>query len=89
MVSLKENTMKTTQESELQYRAIFEQSPKGLLHMCAWCRKVRDDHGYWKKDEVYIRDHSEASFTHGICPDCLKKESPETYEDVFNSHNYK
>ncbi|MFI5197368.1 MAG: two-component regulator propeller domain-containing protein [Thermoanaerobaculia bacterium] len=44
----------------------------GLLPICSWCKKVRDDAGYWKQIESYIRDHSEAEFTHGICPDCEK-----------------
>lgn len=44
----------------------------GLLPICSWCKKVRDDAGYWKQIESYIRDHSEAQFTHGICPDCEK-----------------
>ncbi len=44
----------------------------GLLPICAWCKKVRDDAGYWKQIEAYIRDHTEAQFTHGICPDCEK-----------------
>jgi hypothetical protein len=44
----------------------------GLLPICAWCKKVRDDAGYWKQIEAYIHDHSEAEFTHGICPDCEK-----------------
>ncbi len=51
----------------------------GLLPMCAWCKKVRDDAGYWKKVETYVQEHSDASFTHGICPDCLKKVDSETY----------
>ncbi len=57
----------------------------GLIPICAWCKKIRDDKGYWKKVETYIREHSDASFTHGICPDCLKKESPEAYNDVFKT----
>ncbi|RJR15269.1 MAG: PAS domain S-box protein [Nitrospiraceae bacterium] len=57
----------------------------GLIPICAWCKKIRDDQGYWKKVETYIREHSDASFTHGICPDCLKKESPEAYAEVFNT----
>lgn len=46
----------------------------GLIPICAECKKIRDDNGYWNQIESYIRDHSEASFTHGICPECLKKE---------------
>jgi hypothetical protein len=42
----------------------------GLLPICASCKKIRDDRGYWNQLEVYIRDHSEADFTHGLCPDC-------------------
>ena len=41
------------------------------------CKKIRDDKGYWEQVEVYIRDHSEAEFTHGICPDCMKKLYPD------------
>jgi two-component system, sensor histidine kinase and response regulator len=42
----------------------------GLLPLCAWCKKVRDDQGYWSQIEVYIRNHSRAEVTHGICPEC-------------------
>ena len=42
----------------------------GLLPICAHCKKIRDDHGYWNRIEEYLRDHSEAEFSHGICPDC-------------------
>jgi len=45
----------------------------GLLPICASCKKVRDDKGYWNQIEAYIRDHSEADFSHGICPECAKK----------------
>jgi len=44
----------------------------GLLPICASCKKIRDDKGYWNQIEAYIRDHSEAEFTHSICPDCVK-----------------
>jgi hypothetical protein len=44
----------------------------GLIPICATCKKIRDDKGYWNQIEVYIRDHSEAEFTHGICPECAK-----------------
>ena len=45
----------------------------GLLPICASCKKIRTDEGYWESIEVYIRDHSDADFTHSICPDCAKK----------------
>jgi PAS domain S-box-containing protein len=46
---------------------------KGLLPICAWCKNIHDDKGYWKKVEEYIEAHSGATFTHGICPECMKK----------------
>ncbi len=49
------------------------QTLKGLIPMCAWCKKIRDDKGYWKKVETYIEEHTGAAFTHGICPECLNK----------------
>lgn len=45
----------------------------GLIPICASCKKIRDDSGYWHQVEVYVRDHSHADFTHGCCPDCAKK----------------
>lgn len=52
---------------------------RGLLPICAACKKVRDDKGYWQQIEEYIRDHSEADFSHCICPDCAKR----LYGDVL------
>jgi len=49
----------------------------GLLPICASCKKIRDDNGYWNQIESYIKTHSEAEFTHGICPECMKKLYPE------------
>jgi PAS domain S-box-containing protein len=45
----------------------------GLLPICASCKKIRNDKGYWEQIEIYIHDRSEADFTHGICPECAKK----------------
>ena len=50
---------------------------KGLIPICAWCKNIRNDKGYWQKIESYISEHSEADFTHGICEKCLKKVSEE------------
>ena len=49
----------------------------GLLPICSSCKKIRDDNGYWKQIESYIREHSEADFSHGICPECAKKLYPD------------
>jgi PAS domain S-box-containing protein len=48
----------------------------GLLPICSSCKKIRDDKGYWNQIEVYIRDHSEADFSHSLCPDCIEKLYP-------------
>jgi signal transduction histidine kinase len=48
----------------------------GFLPICASCKKIRDDKGYWNQIELYIRDHSEAEFSHGICPDCVENAIP-------------
>ena len=48
----------------------------GLLPICASCKKVRNDQGYWEQIETYVREHSEADFSHGICPECFQKLYP-------------
>ncbi len=51
----------------------------GLLPICASCKKIRDDQGYWRQVEEYIREHSEAEFSHSICPNCARRLYPELY----------
>ena len=46
---------------------------QGLLPICSYCKKVRDDRNYWQQVETYIEGHSDAQFTHGICPECREK----------------
>ncbi len=55
---------------------------KGFLPICCSCKKIRDDQGYWNQIETYIRNHSEAEFSHGICPECVKKLYPDLYEET-------
>lgn len=50
---------------------------RGLLPICSACKKIRDDQGYWQQVEVYIQKHSEAGFTHGLCPTCISNYFPE------------
>ncbi|HEV2454071.1 MAG TPA: PAS domain S-box protein [Verrucomicrobiae bacterium] len=54
----------------------------GLLPICGECKRIRDDQGYWQQVEAYISQHSDAVFTHGICPDCLKAARAEKSEHV-------
>ncbi|HAS53209.1 MAG: hypothetical protein A2X56_06355 [Nitrospirae bacterium GWC2_57_13] len=54
----------------------------GLLPICAGCKKIRDDSGYWNQVETYISRHSDVKFTHGMCPDCAKKMFPRVFDRV-------
>lgn len=55
---------------------------KGLIPICASCKKIRNDEGYYEQIEHYISQHSDADFSHGICPDCMQKLHPEIYEQM-------
>ncbi len=56
--------------SELQEALVRIRTLHGMLPICAWCKKIRDDKGYWKQVEIYVEEHSDAEFTHSMCPDC-------------------
>jgi len=62
--------------SELQDSLANVRTLSGLLPICASCKKIRSDEGYWKEIEAYIEEHSNASFSHGICPACIQKLYP-------------
>ena len=64
--------------AEMQHALASVKCLSGLLPICAACRKIRDKQGFWHDLEIYIRQHSEADFTHGICPDCRRRLYPET-----------
>jgi ligand-binding sensor domain-containing protein len=68
-------------EEELQQRinrALAEvQTLSGLLPICAWCKRIRNDDGAWEQIEVYVHDHSAATFSHGICPECAARVGPD------------
>jgi hypothetical protein len=63
--------------AELQAALAEVKQLSGLLPICAWCKRIRDDEGSWQQIETYITVHSEADFTHGICPDCARKHKAE------------
>ena len=66
--------------SELQEALAQVKLLRGLLPICASCKMIRDEKGDWHQIESYISDHSEATFTHGTCPECFKKQFPDSYE---------
>jgi sigma-B regulation protein RsbU (phosphoserine phosphatase) len=78
MVELQQELLETNKEQEkliIQLKDALSQIRQlsGLLPICSYCKKIRDDNGHWNQLEVYIRDHSETEFSHGICPECLKE----------------
>jgi PAS domain S-box-containing protein len=64
----RERLIRELQAALKQVRAL-----RGLIPICAWCKKIRNDDGYWEQLEKYLKNHSEADFTHGMCPDCARK----------------
>ncbi len=67
---------------ELQEALTNIKTLSGLLPICAWCKKIRDDKEYWEDVEAYISAHTQAEFTHSICPDCEKKYFPEVNQSA-------
>ncbi|MBU4564787.1 MAG: DUF3365 domain-containing protein [Desulfarculus sp.] len=61
----------------------------GLLPICSHCKKIRNDEGQWEKLESYISQHSEADFSHGLCPDCLSEHYPEIFQKKTPPKAYK
>lgn len=76
-INLREQLIKKLQDSLAKVKLL-----SGFIPICASCKKIRDDKGFWKQVEEYIRDHSEAEFSHSICPDCAKKLYPELSGDT-------
>ena len=71
------------QERNKLQKALSEiKTLRGILPICSHCKKIRNDEGYWDQIESYIRDHSEAEFSHGICQECADKYYPDM--DLFN-----
>jgi CheY-like chemotaxis protein len=68
--------------SELERSAREIKELRGILPICASCKKIRDDKGYWTQVEIYISDHSGTEFSHGICPDCAEKLYPSYFKKM-------
>ncbi|MCG8572546.1 MAG: response regulator [Spirochaetes bacterium] len=81
-VAREEELKKTVRDLEDAMKKIKHLS--GLLPICSHCKKVRDDKGYWQQVEIYLKNHINASFSHSVCPDCLKKLYPEIADSILN-----
>ncbi len=66
---------------ELNHALEHIKTLRGIVPICANCKKIRDDQGYWNQLELYVREHTEAEFSHGFCPDCLNDLYPEVAQD--------
>jgi PAS domain S-box-containing protein len=71
-----ERLVNQRREAEAQVKKL-----SGMLPICASCKKIRDDNGYWTQIEAYIRDHSEAEFTHSFCPECFQRLYPKSHKE--------
>jgi response regulator RpfG family c-di-GMP phosphodiesterase len=77
-LELEEKNTNLAETNAALERALGEiKTLRGILPICCSCKKIRDDQGYWNQIEVYIRSHSQAEFSHGICPDCAQKLYPD------------
>lgn len=75
--------------AELQSALARVKQLSGMLPICSHCKKIRDDAGYWQQVEDYIQTHSHAEFSHGICPQCLRKYYPEFAEQIIQKMDEK
>ena len=76
------DALATTERDVTPLKREIEQL-RGMLPICANCKNIRDEKGYWQKIEKYITDHSEAIFTHGLCPKCIKKLYPKLASKIL------
>lgn len=69
---------------ELQKAMSEIKTLRGIIPICVHCKKIRDDKGFWEAVEKYIEERSEAGFSHGICPDCLRKYFPDIAAEILD-----
>ena len=78
-------TQRDTLITELQKALSEVKTLRGFLPICANCKDIRNDRGYWEKIETYIRDRSDAEFSHSLCPKCAKELYP--YMDIYDDND--
>lgn len=73
----REKLIKELQQALKEIRTL-----RGILPLCSFCKKIRNDKGYWEQVDVYIHKHSQADISHSVCPECMKKHYPEEYASI-------
>ena len=73
------------EHSALEAALLEIKTLSGMLPICAHCKKVRDDSGYWNQIETYLNKHSEAELTHSICPECMKEHFPNNCKEKVSA----
>jgi hypothetical protein len=76
-------------EAELNTAIAEIKTLQGILPVCSYCKNIRDDQGSWSRIEAYISKHSDAQFSHGICPDCMKDHHPDAHRKLVQKGFYK
>lgn len=71
--------------AELQSALAKVKTLAGMLPICANCKKIRDDQGYWQAVELYLEEHSGATLSHGLCPDCIRELYPQLADRIIDS----
>ncbi|MCK5022971.1 MAG: DUF3365 domain-containing protein, partial [Candidatus Aenigmarchaeota archaeon] len=71
--------IKTLQRALLEIKTL-----QGIVPICSFCKKIRDDKGFWNQVESYVSKHTEAKFSHGVCPDCQREHYPELNNNKDN-----
>jgi len=84
VVELQKNLAERVRELEIALTSV--KMLQGLLPICLYCKKIRDDKNYWQQVDKYVADHSEARFSHGICPECYEKVVKPELDQYFSSH---
>ncbi|MBN2103783.1 response regulator [bacterium] len=78
-----QNQLLEKKQTELQQALENIKTLRGLIPICVHCKKVRDDEGFWKQVETYVSEHSLATFSHGLCPACMKEHYPDIYQSLM------
>lgn len=86
-VKEKNELIKELQKTNIQLEKVLAETKtlRGIIPICMICKQIRNDKGFWEQVEVYVHNHSEADFSHGICPNCIQEKFPKVYKKMLLS----